>query len=196
VYATAMTRGMETTDEQLRFEIVGARRLSTIFIATMCTIGGLGFLLAGLSIYSQKSLLPFTQDLVNNPLVRFYPQGATLLAYGTLGTLFALYYWVTILLNVGAGYNEFNKKSGKVTIYRSGFPGKNRHINIEYPLSAIQGIRVLIKDGLNPRRSIYLKVKGKNPIPLSGVGQPPAINVVEEQAAVMARFLGVGIEGI
>lgn len=191
-----MTRGMETTDEKLRYEITGARRLGTLTIATMCTIGGLGFLLAGISIYLQKPLLPFAVDLLNNPLVKFYPQGLALTAYGTLGTLFALYYWTTILLNIGAGYNEFDKKSGKVTIYRSGFPGKNRHIHIEYPLNTIQGIQVLIKDGLNPRRSIYLKVKGKNPIPLTGVGQPPALSVVEEQAASMARFLGVGIEGI
>jgi len=187
---------MAGTEEQLRFEIVGARRFSSYLTAVMCTIGGVGFLLAGASIYLQQVLVPFTENLVNNPLVRFLPQGATLLAYGTLGSLFALYYWVTILLNVGAGYNEFNKKSGKVTIYRSGFPGKDREIKIEYPLSAVQGIQVIIKEGLNPRRIIYLKVKGKNPIPLSGVGQPPALSAVEEQAASLARFLGVGIEGI
>jgi len=190
-----MVLAIQQTEDRLRFEVAGSRRLSSYLTASALTIGGLGFFLAGLSIWLQHNLLPFT-DLMGNQQFRFYPQGATLLAYGTLGSLFALYYWLTIALNVGAGYNEFDKQSGKVTIYRSGFLGKNRHINIQYPLNLILGIKVVLKEGVNPRRLIYLKLKGKNDIRLSGVDQPAQLTVLEEQAAALAQFLGVGIEGI
>ncbi|WP_287130143.1 photosystem I assembly protein Ycf4 [Candidatus Cyanaurora vandensis] len=186
---------IQQTVTRLRYEVAGARRLSSYLTALALTIGGLGFLLAGLSTFAGVNLLPFT-DIVGNPQFNKFPQGAVLSAYGALGSLFALYYWLTIFLNVGAGYNEFDKKSGKVTIYRSGFLGKDRHVNIQYPLNMIQGIRVVLKDGLNPRRLIYLKVKGKGDIRLSGVEQPPTLTVLEEQAATMAQFLGVSIEGI
>ncbi len=190
-----MVQSSQPKTERLRFEIVGARRLSSYLTAIALTIGGGGFLLAGISVWRRVNLLPLT-NVVDNPQFQLYPQGVTLMAYGTLGSLFALYYWLTIGLNVGAGYNEFDKKTGKATIYRSGFLGKNRHIQLEYPLKTIQGVKVLLKGGLNPRRLIYLKVKGKGDIRLSGVDQPPALTVLEEQAATIAQFLGVGLEGI
>ncbi len=190
-----MASSATVNTEILRYEVRGARRLSTFLTAIALTIGGLGFFLAGLSIYLKTNLLPFT-DVVTNPDFQFYPQGATLLAYGSLGSLFALYYWLTIVLNVGAGYNEFNKEVDQVTIYRSGFPGKNRHIKLEYPINTVQAIKVVLKNGINPERRIFLKVKGRGNIPLSEVGQPPALQAVEEQAATLAQFLGVSIEGM
>jgi len=190
-----MVQAIQQTEDRLRFEIAGSRRLSTYLTALALSIGGFGFFLAGLSIWLKTNLLPFT-DLVGKSQYLFYPQGIALLFYGTLGSLVALFYWMTIALDIGAGFNEFDKKSGKVTIYRSGFPGKNRHIKIQYAFKEILGIQVILKDGLNPRRLIYLKIKGKNPIRLSAVDQPIALNVLEEQAATLAQFLGVGIEGI
>ncbi|WP_218082451.1 photosystem I assembly protein Ycf4 [Anthocerotibacter panamensis] len=190
-----MVQAIQQTENRLRFQVYGARRLSTYLTALALTIGGVGFLLAGLSIWRQVNFLPFT-NLVGNAQFQFFPQGAVLMAYGTLGSLFAVYYWLTIGLNVGAGYNEFDKKAGQVTIYRSGFPGKNRRVQFQYPLGNVLGIKVILKDGLNPRRLIYLKVKGKGDIRLSGVDQPPTLSVLEEQAATLAQFLGVGIEGI
>jgi len=190
-----MAQAIQQTETRLRFEVSGARRLSSFLTAAALTIGGVGFLAVGVSIFVGVDLLPMT-SVVGNPQFQKYPQGFALTAYGTLGTLFALYYWMTIALNIGAGYNEFDKSTGKVTVYRSGFPGKNRHINLQYPLSSVQGIRVILKDGLNPRRLLYMKVKGKGDIRLSGVDQPPSLSVIEDQAATMAQFLGVSIEGI
>jgi hypothetical protein len=97
---------------------------------------------------------------------------------------------------VGSGYNEFNRRTQKVTVYRNGFPGKNREIELVYPFKSIQGVRVVLKEGLNPRRLLYLKVKGKNDIRLSGVGQPPALAVVEDQAAAIARFMDIPVDGL
>jgi hypothetical protein len=102
---------------------------------------------------------------------------------------------MTILLNVGGGYNEFNKDKNEVRIFRWGFPGKNRKIDINYPLDDVQSIRVDVKEGLNPKRVLYLRVKGHNPIPLSRVGQPIPLAELENEVAELARFLGVPLDG-
>jgi len=176
----------------LRQDILGARRLSNYFWATVSTIGGGGFLLASLSSYFKVNLLPFADPI---QLV-FIPQGIAMGFYGTIGLLIAIYLWLTMSWNVGGGYNEFNKEKGTATIFRQGFPGKNRRIELTYPLEEVQAIKVDIKEGLNPRRSLYLRVKGRGDIPLTRVGQPLPLSELENQGAELARFLGVSLEGL
>jgi len=53
-----------------------------------------------------------------------------------------------------------------------------------------------IKDGLSPRRSIYLKLKDRRQFPLTRVGQPISLSKVENEAAELARFLKVPLEGL
>ena len=187
-----MVLGITETEQALRFEVIGCRRLSTYLTAAALTIGGVGFFLASISSYTKSNVLPFTDATK----LLFFPQGIVMGFYGVLGSLFALYYWLTVVWNVGSGYNEFNRRTQKVTIYRNGFPGKNREIELVYPYKSIQGVRVVLKEGLNPRRLLYLKVKGKNDIRLSGVGQPPALAVVEDQAAAIARFMDIPVDGL
>ncbi|MFM6345050.1 MAG: photosystem I assembly protein Ycf4, partial [Dolichospermum sp.] len=52
------------------------------------------------------------------------------------------------------------------------------------------------REGLNPRRSLYLRVKGKGDLPLSEVSQPIALSVLEDRAAEIAKFLAVPLEGL
>lgn len=99
-----------------------------------------------------------------------------------------------LILSVGGGFNEFNKKEGIVRIFRWGFPGKNRRIDLVYYIKDIEAIRVELKDGLNPRRTIYLRVKGKRDIPLTRIGQPMTLEEIEKQAAELAKFLQVSLE--
>ena len=80
--------------------------------------------------------------------------------YGILGFIFSCYLWLTLFWGVGGGFNEFNKKQGIVRIFRWGFPGKNRRIDLSYDIKDIEAIRVEIKEGLNPRRILYIRVKG------------------------------------
>lgn len=176
----------------LRRSILGARRLSNYFWATISTIGGVGFLLSGLSSYFKVNLLPFSDPV---QLV-FVPQGIAMTFYGIVGTLLGLYLWLIILWDVGGGYNEFNKEQGTATIFRQGFPGKNRRIELVYPLEDVQAIKADIKEGLNPRRALYLRVKGKGDLPLTRVGQPIPLSDLENQGAELARFLGVPLEGL
>lgn len=144
---------MSNTSLILRQEVLGSRRFSNYFWAATASIGGGGFLLAGLSSYLQVNLL-----LVSNPTdLQFIPQGIALLFYGVAGSLLSLYLWLTILWNVGGGYNEFNKESGLAKVFRWGYPGKNRRIELEYKLDDIQSVRAEIREGLNPRRKLYLR---------------------------------------
>ena len=176
----------------LRQEILGSRRFSNYWWATVVALGGIGFLLAGLSSYLKVNLL-----IVSDPSqLQFVPQGVALSFYGVAGTLLALYLWLTIFLNVGGGYNEFNKETGKVTIFRWGFLGKNRRIEINYKLDEILSVRAEIKEGLNPKRTLYLRVKPKREIPLTPVGEPIALSKLENQGAELARFLAVPLEGL
>ena len=50
--------------------------------------------------------------------------------YGLAGLLLAFYLWMVIILDVGGGYNEFNTETGAIKIFRWGFLGKNRQIEI------------------------------------------------------------------
>ena len=133
-------------------KIVGSRRFSNYFWSVVLFIGGLGFLLAGISSYFKINLLPFT----NSTQLVFIPQGLIMMFYGTLSLGISVYLIITVLLDIGSGYNEYNKTESLVKIVRRGFPGKNREILLVYSLSNIRSIGIKITEGLNPTRSIYL----------------------------------------
>ncbi len=173
-------------------KVLGSRRFSNYWWATVVSLGSLGFLLAGISSYLQKNLL-----LVTDPTqLAFVPQGLVMGLYGVAGSLLSLYLWLVILLDLGGGSNEFNRETGMIKIFRWGFPGKNRRIEIGCRIQDVQSIRIEIKEGINPLRCLYLKVKGRRDIPLTRVGQPMPLKNLETLAAELAKFLGVPLEGL
>jgi hypothetical protein len=176
----------------LRQPVLGSRRLSNYFWATITSIGGVGFLLAGLSSYLNVNLLFFSDP---TQLV-FIPQGIAMGFYGVAGLLVGGYQWLVIALDLGGGYNEFNRERGEGHVFRWGFPGKNRRIEITFPLEAVQSVRVELREGLNPKRALYLRVKGWRDIPLIRVGQPLTLSQLENQGAELARFLSVPLDGL
>lgn len=179
-------------NQVLRQTVLGSRRLSNYWWATVISVAGTGFLLASLSSYLKVNLL-----MLSDPTqLVFVPQGLAMGFYGVTGLLLSLYLWGVILLDVGGGYNEFNREKEEVRIFRWGFPGKNRRIEFTYKLDEVQAIRVALKDGLNPRRALYLSIKGKGEVPLTRVGQPIALAELENQGAELARFLNVPLEGL
>lgn len=173
-------------------QIFGSRRFSNYFWSFFLLIGGLSFLLAGISSYFKINLLPFA----NPTELVFIPQGLVMMFYGTLSLGFSLYIVLTILLDVGSGYNEYNKVENLVKIVRKGFPGKNREILLTYPLTNVRAIGIKITEGLNPTRSIYLCLKDERTIPLTPVQEPVAISNLEEEAADLAKFLDVKLENL
>jgi len=173
-------------------KILGSRRFSNYFWSFFLFIGGLGFLLAGISSYFKINLLPFT----NPTELVFIPQGLVMMFYGTLSLGFSIYIIFTILLDIGSGYNEYNKVENLIKIVRKGFPGKNREILLTYPLSNVRAIGIKITEGLNPTRSIYLCLKDERKIPLTPVQEPTAISSLEEEAADLAKFLDLKLENL
>lgn len=188
-----MTASAQSIESQsLKRTVLGARRFSNLFWGVVLTLGGAGFLLAGLSSYLKVNLLPFADP---TQLI-FIPQGVAMGFYGIAALALATYLWVIIALNVGGGYNEFDKTTGRVRIVRSGFFGENRLIEIDNSLEDVTAVRVDIKEGLNPKRSLYLRIKGRPEIPLTRVGQPIPLSELENQGAELARFLQVPLEGL
>ena len=120
----------------LKEEIVGARNFRTILIMLVLFLAGLGFFLAGLSSYFNTNLLKLT-DTSN---IIFVPQGIALLFYGTGAIGISFYVFLTLVWNVGSGYNEFSKTENVVRIVRLGFPGKNRKIFLSYDFQNVKGL--------------------------------------------------------
>nr|YP_009314916.1 Photosystem I assembly protein Ycf4 [Scinaia undulata]SCW23371.1 Photosystem I assembly protein Ycf4 [Scinaia undulata] len=172
--------------------ISGSRRFSNYWWAFVTLAGGTGFFAGGLSSYLSADLLPFTKAAQ----LLFIPQGVIMTFYGTIALLLGAFLWLTIFWDVGSGYNKFDTTQGLVTIFRLGFPGKNRNVCLQYPIRDIQAIKVTINDGLTPKREIYLKTKDNREIPLSRIGEPLKLSDLEEQATEIARLLGVVLEGI
>lgn len=173
-----------------RYPVIGSRRLSNLFWASALGIGGFYFLFTGLSSYFGFGLLPF----IHFESIIFFPQGIVMCFYGLLAIFLSLYLWLTIIWQVGGGFNEFNKKNGTFRVFRWGFPGKNRRIDFSYALDDIEAIRIDIVDGLNPKRTIYIRLKEKREIPLTRVGQPIALEDLEREASDLAMFLKVSLD--
>lgn len=173
-------------------KIVGSRRFSNYFWGFFLFIGGIGFLLAGISSYFKINLLPFS----NPTELVFIPQGLVMMFYGTLSLGISIYIILAILLDIGSGYNEYNKIENIVKIVRKGFPGKNRQILLTYTFSNIRAIGIKITEGLNPTRSIYLCLKDERNIPLTPAQEPTSISNLEEKAADLAKFLDLKLENL
>ena len=172
--------------------IVGSRRFSNYFWIISLFFGGAGFFLAGLSSYFKINFLPFT----NSMELIFIPQGLVMMFYGTLSLGISIYIFLTVLFDIGSGYNEYNKIENLVKIVRKGFPGKTREVLLTYPVSTVRSIGIKITEGLNPTRSIYLCLKDERKIPLTPVQEPISISKLEQQAASLAKFLDLKLENL
>jgi hypothetical protein len=113
--------------------------------------------------------------------------------YGVAALLLASYLWAVIGIDVGSGSNRFDRAAGQATISRRGF---RQRIDVAIPLRDIQAVKVEVRDGLNPRRRLALKVQGRRDLPLTRVGEPMPLADLELSGAQLARFLGVPLEGV
>ena len=179
-----------TTLSQIEQKINGSRKISNYLIGGMLTIGGIGFILASLSSYTGRDLLP----LGNASSLLFVPQGLIMGAYGVIANLLNLYLWYMVFINFGSGFNRFNKESQTVLIKRKGL-FKDIEVNINF--DEIKSVKLDISEGFNPRRRIALVLKGrKKSLPLSGAGELKPLLQVEEEGARLAKFLSVNLEGL
>jgi len=177
-------------DAVIKSYFTGSRRLSNIFWALAVSFGGFGFFLTGLSSFFEKNLLLFS----DSSGISFIPQGIVLLFYGTVGSILGIFLALTVWWNVGSGYNEYNRDLQKVKLYRKGFPGKNRELIFTFSFEEIKSIKMRIKEGINPKRQLLLCLADTREIPLTGIEQPIALNVIEDEAIKIAKYLNVFLE--
>ena len=171
-------------------KINGSRKISNYLIGGMLTIGGIGFVLAAISSYTGKDLLP----LGNPSTLLFIPQGIIMGAYGIIANLLNIYLWYLVFINFGSGYNFFDKDSQSVEIKRKGL---FKDIEVKLNFDEIKSVKLDISEGFNPRRRIALVLKGrKKALPLSGAGELKPLLQVEEEGARLAKFLNVNLEGL
>ena len=105
------------------------------------------------------------------------------------------YLWCTILWNVGSGYDRFDRKEGIVCIFRWGFPGIKRRVFLRFLMRDIKSIRIQVKEGLYPRRILYMEIRGQGIIPLTRTDDKFFTpREIEQKAAELAYFLRVPIE--
>ena len=174
----------------IRSYIEGSRQFSNVFWALAVSIGGLGFFLSGLSSFFKVNLL-FFSDSTN---LSFIPQGIVLLFYGTVGLTLGIFLWLTIWWDIGFGYNEYSKEAKKVTLYRKGFPGRNRELCLRFSFNELKSIKMFIRDGLNPKRQLFLCLTDSREIPLTGSDRPTALNKIETEALNLAKYLNIYLE--
>ena len=174
-----------TTDSIRRYVVVGSRRLSNYVWASISFIVGFDFLLTGISSYNRTNLLP----IIHAENIGFFPQGLVMCFYGVLSLLFSFYIVLTIVWGIGGGFNIFDKVDRQVRVFRWGWPGKNRIIDLLYSMDEIKGVRLDVQQGLTDRRTIYLCVHNSNEVPLTRVGQPLTLEETEKLAWELAQFL-------
>ena len=179
----------ELSDLVLEQKIKGSRKISNYLVASMLSIGGVGFLLASFSSYFGMDLLP----LGNPSTLIFVPQGLVMGLYGVAAFLLALYFWRLISIDYGSGVNRFDKNKGILSLSRRGL---FRNIEIEIPMDEIKAVKLEVREGFNPLRRVSLRIKGKKDLPISRVGSPKPLLDLENEGAEIARFLEVNLEGI
>nr|UNJ15860.1 photosystem I assembly protein Ycf4 [Cyanidioschyzonaceae sp. 2] len=151
-----------------RERIPGSRRWSNVAWCVILASAGSGFWFTG--IHSDLAL-----------------QGAVMCFYGSIAFTLSIYLLLTIWWDVGGGYNEYDLDKKSVTICRKGFG--QQQIRLEYKREEIQSLKVVVKDGLNPKREIYLCTNSGAQIPLTAVGEPMPLAQLEQKATQLAKWL-------
>jgi hypothetical protein len=182
-----MNKTLETTRYDL---ILGSRRLSNYFWVIISLIGGASFFTVGICSYFKVNLEPF----INTQFITFLPQGILMTFYGFIGILFSMFLLLSVLFDIGGGYNKYDLSKRKIEMFRLGFPFVLRELLLTYDFKDIKSIKLVIKEGLNPKREIYLRTKDQKEIPLTRVGEPLLLSQIEEEAIDLSLFLNIPLE--
>nr|AIW51411.1 photosystem I assembly protein ycf4 [Corallorhiza maculata var. occidentalis] len=170
--------------------ITGSQKTSNFCWAFILFLGSLGFLVVGTSSYLGKNLI----SVFPSQQIIFFPQGIVMSFYGIAGLFISSYLWCMISWNVGSGYDRFNRKEGRISLFRWGFPGRNRRIFLCFFMKDIQSIRMEVREVLFPRRVLYMEIRGRGSITLTRTDENLTPREIEQKAAELAYFLRVPIE--
>lgn len=182
-----------TIDEEILViqKVIGARTTINIFYALVLFVGGLGFLLTGLASYigyNFSFLMTVEWEIV------FLPQGLVMSFYGFSALFISFYLWLTIILNVGGGYNEFDFDQGTISIFRWNFPGKNRKIRLRCFVSDIEAVCINNNLRWTMKPMISLRIPGTKNLTLNSSVEPFNGKYLEIEAARLAQRFQVPLE--
>ena len=176
-------------------QLVGPKHLYNYLFRRILFVGGIGFLLTGISSWNKINLLPF----IHFESIQFFPQGFIICFYGILGLSLRLYLFFRRFWSVGSGFNYYDKEKEIVHIFRWGFPGKNRRLELFYSFSEIETVRLETENRFrNPSMfNIYLTLQGKRKILIVQSNMEEiSPQEIELCAANLARFLQIPLERV
>lgn len=111
---------MKSQESIIHYQVPGARRVSNYAWGSIMILGGIAFLLTGISSYFNFAFLP----LLNSPNIQFFPQGLVMCFYGFLGLTLGMYIWFIIFLNLGKGLMNLILKQDKFEFFGGVFREK------------------------------------------------------------------------
>lgn len=114
-------------------EIKNEQKITDYIFSITLLLGSFSFLIVGISSYINFNIIKF----LNASEIIFFPQGLVMSIYGSLGILISISQLLILYWNIGEGYNEFNNEKGIVKIFRNGYPGKNKKIEINLEIKDI-----------------------------------------------------------
>lgn len=98
--------------------------INKIFNLTLLC-GSVAFLITG----AQSYFTPLLNENSNSTYIVFYPQGLTMSIYGIIGTILSISQILYEYNKIGEGYNEFNKRTGEIKIFRKRNLNSNVYLN-------------------------------------------------------------------
>nr|YP_010389612.1 photosystem I assembly protein Ycf4 [Chesneya acaulis]UPT34380.1 photosystem I assembly protein Ycf4 [Chesneya acaulis] len=169
------------------YTIIGAQKPINFFWASFTLLGSLVMLFSAASYYYGKIFLSFDSSRF---AVSSLPQGVTLTFYGIAGLFVSFHWWMLIFLNVGSGYNLYDRKIGMVWLFRYGFPGENRCILSHVRVEDILGLLFDVRTGV---LYMYTREQGAIPLTPDDADRTPRESVLKT-AYNLAAFLDVPLQ--
>lgn len=177
----------------IRYFVSGFKNLENFWWICFLFFISIGFLLTGFSSYYNKNLFWF----INRQNIQFFPQGFIMICFGLIGVILAIFLTLVLSWSLGSGFNEFNKQKSYIRIFRWGFPGTSRRIDLYYSWENALRIIVELNKGLFFQYIIFLEVKEKNKrknkIPLINLGKFITYEEIEKQISALSKFLKIPI---
>jgi hypothetical protein len=90
------------------------------------------------------------------PDLKFIPQGIAICFYGSIIFRSRWYLLFIRFLSIGTGFNEYNQQRKQITIFRWGFPGKNRKFKLAYSFDEIESLNLETKKLFLDTTNFYL----------------------------------------
>ena len=125
----------------------GACQFMNYIFSILLLLGGFRFILTGIASWNPK------KTIFRTPFIgfQFFPQGIVICLYGITALVLSFYLLLNRFYSVGAGFNEYDKEKEQIHIFRWGFPGKFRRIELVYSFIDLESIVIERKIGSNDK---------------------------------------------